>query len=176
MQALVDSLNKQVEQHIHGPGRERILSLLQRNPTADAVASITYEMIMDMDQQAVENAAPLGMDIILAVATETIDMILEIMEAMGTQINPDEMRNESLLKIALLHMQQVEQGGDPQEIEAAKAMLSALGESGMVGEAMNHINSKADARPEQMQAAGMQMIAPKQNPMAAGVQQGLMQG
>ena len=74
MQELVDSLNKQVEQYIHGPRREKIISQLQRNPTSDAVASISYELIMEIDKQAEQANNALGIDVIMAVATETIDM------------------------------------------------------------------------------------------------------
>ena len=176
MQALIDNLNKQIEQHIHGPAREKTLSQLQRNPTAQAVAAITYEIIMEMDSQAAARKAPLEMDVVLAVATETIDMLLEIMVAMGIQIKMDEMREESLLKLSLIHMKEVEDRGDPEEIEAAKAMLAALGEEGLIDQSMQHINSRASASPEEMQVAGQRMMAPKQTPMAAGVQQGLMQG
>ena len=171
-QALVDKLNHQVEQHIHGRQREKILTQLQKNPTADAVASLTYELITGMDKQAEERGAPIGLDVILGVATETIDILVEIMEAMGVEMDPEEMRSESLMKMVLLHMQMVED--DPAEKAAAQEMLVALTEDGSIDQSMEYISKAANASPEQMQQAGQVIATPQQDPLAAGVQQGLM--
>lgn len=176
MQELVDSLILQTENHLHGPARPKILKQLQKNPTADAVAAITYEIITGMDEQIASKGAPLELDVIMAVATETIDILLEIMEAMGMKINVEEMREESLLKMVLLHMQVVEKRGDPEEKAAAEEMLAVMTADGTMEEGMKYVQSRASMSPEQMQQMGQQMAAPKQNPMAAGVQQGLMQG
>lgn len=174
-QQLVDKLVYQVEQHIHGRQREKILSQLERNPTSDAVASLTYELITKMDKQATDRNADIGIDVILAVATETIDMLVEILEAMGAlQTSPDELREESLMKMVLLHMQMVED--DPAEKAAAQELLAAMVEDGSMDEAMTHIQQQASASPEQMQMMGAQAAMPQQKPVAAGVQRGLMQG
>ena len=172
-QELVNSLVSQVEQHLHGPAREQILGQLEQNPTADTLAEITYKTIMGVDQQASQRGAPVEIDVLLGVATETIDLLIEIMEAMGVQFKPEEMREETLIKIVLLHMQAVE--GDPEEKAAAEELLAQLTSDGTMDQAMAHINKQADASPEQMQAAGQQMAAPKLNPVSAGVRQGLMQ-
>ena len=172
-QQLVNTLVSQVEQHIHGESREQILSQLEQNPTADTLAKVTHDTIMSMDQQAEERGAPLDIEVILGVATETIDLLIEIMEAMGVDLNLDEMREETLIKLVMLHMQMVE--GDPEEKAAAQEMLIALSADGTMEQSMMHINKKADASEDQMQAAGTAMAAPKPNPVAAGVRQGLMQ-
>jgi len=172
-QELVNSLNKQVEQHIHGQGREEILAQLEQSPTPDTIAKITHDLIMMMDGQASQRGAPLEMDVIMGVATETIDILVEILEAMGqAQGDPEDIREETLIKTLLLHMETI--GDDPEEKAAAQQLLQGLMADGSVDMAMKHINSKADASPEQMQAAGAAMIAPQQTPVAAGVRQGLM--
>ncbi len=109
----------------------------------------------------------------MGVATETIDMLVEIMEAMGIKLNPEEIGEESLMKMVLLHMKAVE--GDPEQKAAAQELLASLAEDGTVDETMAHINGKASASPEEMQAAGAQMGAPQRKPVAAAVQQGLME-
>ena len=172
-QELVNSLVTQVEQHIHGPAREQILAQLSENPTADTMAEITHSTIMAMDQQAAERGAPLDIDVLMGVATETIDMLIEILEAMGAEVNPDEMREETLLKTVMLHMKEVE--GDPEQQAAAQELLAVLGADGTLEQSMDHINQKASASKEEMQMVGQQMAAPQPKPVAAGVRQGLMQ-
>ena len=171
-QELVNRLVSQVEKHIHGPQREQILSQLEQNPTADALAEVTYKTIMGIDKQAADRGAAVDIDVLLGVATETIDMLIEIMQAMGIELNVDEMREETLLKLVMLHMQAVE--GDPEEKAAAEELLVALTADGTMESSMRHISEKADASTEQMQMAGQQMAEPQRKPLAAGVQQGLM--
>jgi hypothetical protein len=172
-QELVNKLNKQVEQHIHGQGKEDILAQLEAAPTADTVAKITYDLIVLMAQQAESRGAGLEIEVLMGVATETIDILIEIMEAMGAPIEgQDEVREEALIKALILHMEAVED--DPEEKAAAQELLAQLMEDGTMDETMNHINSKASASPEQMQQAGAAMVQPQQKPLAAGVQRGLM--
>ena len=172
-QDLVNRLVSQVEKTLHGPAREQILGQLEQNPTADAVAEITYQIVTGLEGQAEQGGAPVELDILMGVATETIDMLVEIMEAMGIKLNPEEMGEESLMKMVLLHMKAVE--GDPEQKAAAQELLASLAEDGTVDETMAHINGKASASPEEMQAAGAQMGAPQRKPVAAAVQQGLME-
>lgn len=171
-QEMIIGLTKQVEQHLHGRAREQILQKIEQSPTADTLAGIVYELIMLMDQQSGQRGAPLQVEVLMAVATETIDMLIEIMDAMGIDPNVDEMREETLIKLLLLHMQQVE--NDPEEKAAAEELLAELTADGTMDQAMDHITSKAGMSPEQMQASGQR--SPQRNPMAAGIQQGLMNG
>ena len=170
----INQIVTKVEQYIHGAAREQIISQLEQNPTAKAVAAITYKIVIGADEQATQKGVSLELDILMAVATEAIDMLIEIMEAMGAKFNADEMREESLLQLVILHMEQV--GDDPEEKAAAEEMLAVLTEDGTMQKSMEHIDSKADASSEQMLAAGQQMVAPQKKPVAAGVQRGLMEG
>lgn len=171
-QDLVNRLVSQVEKHIHGPQREQLLKKLEANPTADTLAEATYNTIVAIDAQASQRGAGVSLDVLLGVATETIDMLIEIMQAMGIQLNPDEMREETLLKIVMLHMEKV--GDDPEEKAAAEAVLAQMVDDGTMGESMDHIVSKADASPDEIIAAGGGPPGPQKKPMAAGIQQGLM--
>ena len=176
-QQLVDSLNQQVEAHLHGPGREEVLQRLEQDPSADTIAQVTYDLIMAMDSQANQRGTPLDLDVLMGVATETIDILVEIVQAMGSKAKPDELREESLLKIVLLHMKAVE--GDPEQTAAAQEMLAALTEDGTMQQSMDYINNRASASPEQMQQAGQrlgQQMGPQRKPVSAAVQQGLMGG
>ncbi len=172
-QDLVNSLVSQVEKYIHGPAREQIITQIEQNPTADTLAEITYSTIIGIDQQSVERGSPVDIDVLMGVATETIDLLVEIMEAMGVQMNPDEIREETLLKIVMLHMQAVE--NDPEEKAAAEQLLATLAEDGTLEQSMQYIEQRAGSSQEEMAAAGQQMAAPQQTPVAAGVRQGLMQ-
>jgi hypothetical protein len=172
-QDLVDRLSAQVEQRIHGPEREKILKRLEQDPSADALAEFVYNTILSIDQQADNRGAPVDIDVLMGVATETIDRLVEILEAMAVEFDPDEMREETLLKIVMLHMKAVE--GNPEEKAAAEELLLALTEDGTMQNSMDHVSGKASASDEQMAAAGQSMLAPKQKPLSAGVQKGLMQ-
>lgn len=172
-QHIVNRLIKQVERLLHGAKREQILRQLEENPTADNLAQTTYDLVISMDQQASQGGASLGIDVLLAVAVEIIDLLLEMLEAMGIKFKPDEMREESLIKLVMLHMQAVE--GDPEEQAAARELLEEMMADGSVDQTMEHINQVSDASPKQMRTAAQQMTAPRRKPIAAGVEQGLMQ-
>ena len=172
-QELVNGLVSQIEKQLHGPKREQVLSTLEQNPTADTMAEIVHTIIMDIDTKAADRKTPLDLDVLMGLATETIDMLIEILEAMGVQINADEMREETLLKIVLLHMKSVE--GDPEAMAGAQELVEAMTADGSMEDSMKHIAGKEGVNPEQMQATGTAMAGPQQKPLAAGVQQGLMQ-
>jgi hypothetical protein len=173
-EAIIQTLNSQVEQVFLGPQEEQITSALAANPTADTIAQITYDTIIAIDQQAASRGAPLDLDVLIPVATEAIDLLIEILLAIGrVKINEAEMREESLIKVALLHMRAVE--GNPEKQMAAREMLAVLANDGDLERSMQHINEQSSATPDQMQAAGSAIAAPKQNPVAAGVSRGLMQ-
>jgi len=174
-QELVDSLNKQVEQYIHGTAREEILAQLEQNPTTDTMAQIVHDLIMGLAETANSRGAPVELDIILAVATEAIDILAEIIEAMGAPEpeGPDALREETLVKIVILHMESVQD--DPEEKAAAMEMLQELTADGSVDEAMGYVQKRTQMTAEQMRAQGEGMVAPKMNPLSEGVQKGLMQ-
>lgn len=176
MEELTERLISQVEQHIHNRGRDEIVEQLQAEPTAQTVGQITYDLIMAMDEQAKQRGAPIDLEVLLPVATETIDMLVEIMEAMGTKEDLQTLREEAMMALVMIHMKAVED--DPEAKAAARELMQALADEGMFAEGMGYIEKRADADPDEMRARGQQMaaeMAPKQNPVAAGVQQGLMQ-
>ncbi len=172
-QELVNSLNSQIEKRIHGPGREQILAAFEQDPTADGVAEIVYEIIVSVASQAESRGAPLDVAILMGVATETIDMLLEILAAMGTDMVVEEMQEESLIKVMMLHMETVQD--DPEEVAAAQEMLAEMTGDGTMQAVMNHIGDKASASPEEMLTAGAAMAQPQKTPLAGGIQQGLME-
>ncbi len=171
-QDLVNRLNAQVSDQIHGPAREKILSQFEGSPDAETMAEVTYRIVIDVDSQANSRGAPLGIDVLMGVATETIDTLIEMLQAMGVTLNEDEMREETLIRVVMLHGESVKD--DPEEKAAAQELLAQLTDDGTIQGAMNHIGEKADKTPEEIMAAGQQMAGPQQNPLAAGVQQGLM--
>jgi len=172
-QELVNNLNSQVEKRIHGPKREQILKRLEGDPSPDALAEFTLNTITAIDAQAASRGAPLDIEVLLGVATETIDMLIEILEAMGTQVAGDEFRAETLIKVLLLHMKTAEL--DEEEKANAQELLKQLAGDGTLGQSMDYIVGNADKSPEEIIQAGGQMAGPQQKPLAAGVQQGLMQ-
>lgn len=168
-QELVDRLVSQIEKVIHGQGRGSILKQLEQSPTADTLATIVYQMIVNLEARAAARGGPLDIDVLMGVATDTIDMLIEIAAAMGIEIAPD----ETLIKVLLLHMKEVED--DPEEKAAAAELLEQMTADGSMEMSMAYVNERADASLEQMQAMGAQMIGPQQKPLVAGIKQGLMQ-
>ena len=73
----------------------------------------------------------------------------------------------------MLHMKTVED--DPEEKAAAQELLAAMTADGTMKQSLDYVASKASASPEEMATAGQAMLGPKQKPLAAGVQKGLMQ-
>lgn len=166
-QQLVNHLNKQVEQHIHGEGRDQILQALEQKPDADGMAEIAYSLVRMMAEQAEGEGTPLELDVLMGVVTETIDTLIEILVAMGQAEDSDELREETLIKVMLLHMRAVE--NDPEEVIAAQEILEELQGDGSMDQIAAHLQERG-AMPQQQPQPG-----PRQNPLAAGVQQGLME-
>ena len=168
-QQIVNQLVAEVEKQLHGPMREQMLQKLEASPTADTVAEAAHNTVMAIDGSS---DAPIELDILLAVVTETIDMMVEVMEAMGIEMNSEEMREEALMKVIILHMESI--GDDPEQKAVMQEILEEMMADGTLDEGMNTIASRADQSHAQMAEAGVAMAAPQQKPLAAGIKQGLM--
>ena len=172
-QALVDS----VSDYLHGDARDQVAQSLAGagDKLAETMASITYQVVTQVAEQA-SGEMDLEIDMLLGVATETIDFLIEIAQAVGAPVGDlDDLRGRVLMLTVQAHMAKVQD--DPEEVAAAKELLAQMMEDGTFDQGMAYVNSKIQAEgldPANIQAQGVRMAQPQPDPLAAGVRQGLM--
>lgn len=164
---------------IHGPARDKVLQTFEQDPSPKAAAGILYKPAIQAIKQAEQAGVEVEEEFIFAVVADGIDMLAEILEAMGQMEDSEQALNEfrqaTLMEILMLHAEQV--GDDPDQREAAQQALALYAEDGTLEQVIGDVESQAKGAgmdPEQLRAEGQQMAAPRQNPVAEGVQQGLM--
>lgn len=175
IQAIID----RISDYIHGPARDHIVQALtgaQGEELAEQVAAMAYRIVRE-SMDAVEGGEPLEIDVVLGVATETIDLLLEIVDALGVKYSPDEMREETLLRMVALHMEQV--GDDPEQKAIAEQALQEMMADGTYQEAMGAAEGmmrRSGVDPSAAVSQGEEMARGPRDPLAQGVSRGLMGG
>ena len=175
----IDAVLDGISDYLHGEARDQIAGTLadQEIPLDESVAAMAYSTLTQAVDQ-VEGADPsvLEMDNLLFLATETIDFLLEIADAVGKDYDPQEIRERSFFELIQLHMARME--GDPEQQEIARQMLEEMAGDGTLDQAEKYITDRVKATggdPAQMDGMAQQMMQPRQDPLAGAVQQGLMQ-
>lgn len=170
-------ISKGIEDMIYGPAADQVAATLKQDPSPQAVAAILYKPARQAIEQAEQAGLDVGDDFIFGVVTDGIDILLEILEASG-QIKGEEaiqdFREEALMQILMLHAEQV--GDDPEQQMMAQESLAQLAQDGTLENAIREVESRARSKgidPQEFRAQGQQMVAPKQNPLAAGITEGL---
>ena len=177
-----ERLSDAVSDYIHGDGRDAIVAgLAESTESLDGtIGAMTYEIVHQTAEQIEgPEADVVDMDMLFGLATETIDYLIEVAHAMNLPTgDDDDLRADSLIKAVELHMATVQD--DPEEVAAAQEMLAVLMEDGTFDEGSAYVNQrlqKEGVDPASVQAEGHRMAAGGgQDPLAAGVQQGLMGG
>lgn len=174
VQAIVDEITN----YIHGPARDHIISTFtnEQGDIAETIAAMSYRIVRESIDK-VEGQGPVDIDIVLGVATETIDLLLEILDALGVKYDPEEMREDTLLRMTALHMEQV--GNDPEQKAIAQAALEEMMVDGSYQEAMGAAEGmmrKHGVDPSQAAQAGEQMAMGPRDELSQGVSRGLMGG
>lgn len=177
--ALFYKMADHISDYIHGEARDHIAKAIANSGDglADHIATLTYQIVTQASEKiAKEDPGMVTIDMLLALAAQTIDFLIEIAHAVGHQVGDEQvLREDSLNRIVQIHMEKV--GDDPEQVAIAEQMLAQFAQDGTMDEAAAYFNQRAQERgadPEAMQQQGAQMAAPRQNPMAAGVQQGLL--
>ena len=178
---LMQSLSDGISDYLHGPARDHLATALSSPEGAleDTIAATAYQTLTEVSKQIAQmDPGMVTIDILMPLATETIDYLIEMAHAVGSNI-PDEqeLRETSFIKMIEIHLSNPEVTDDPEQRAIAEEYLAEMVQDGSYDEAERYINEKIKAEggtPEQTEQMAMQMLQPKQDPLAQGVQQGLM--
>lgn len=135
-----------LKSHIYGQAEQGILDALKQSKNlAKDVGAMAFTLVQTATDQADQAGREYDLDMIMGVATEVIDDILELGEAAGIV---EDSKDEALLEDCLFaaveaYAQTAEPNSD--EAEAAAQMLQQMADEGMVGEAESVI-AKMGAR------------------------------
>lgn len=166
---------------IHGEGRPMILQELEKDPTPKTAAMLIYKPVSQGIEQAEARGVDADADFIFGVATDGIDQMLEILQAMG-KVGEDEQseemfREQALMNLVAIHGEQVED--DPQVKADAELRLAEMAEDGTLAQGIQSWDKKARERgvdPNEYLQEGVAMIQPQRKPLAAGIERGLNDG
>jgi len=174
-QELFDTMVMDVMEYIHGVGSEQIEKLLRDSTdTRQTMANIAYKAVRGvMDKNAKTATIEMDMDIVLGLTTEAIDMVEEFGVAAnqvmdGTNIT--QLKEDVLLKVAVLHGEQLEAAGFTEEQKqiAATDMRDYMADKG-INKAFDYVNSRAMAEgmnPNDMMRAGNEAALGARRPLA----------
>jgi hypothetical protein len=196
-QELLSQMVAEAVDYIHGKARGEIINQLDNAvDVSETMAAITYKTTRGLLERHKKQGMSMEMDMSLAMglATEVLDMQVEMWERMNpeTQMDTQRLREDALLRTLMAHAENV--GDDPAAKEEAAMMLRGFMQDGSVDQAFGYVNQRAandgldieaiiragnqmltrnHAEDPQMQSRRARATA-QPTPMAAGVQQGLM--
>ena len=154
----IDDVLDTISDYLHSDARDQVAQAIaaKEAPLDETVAAIAYSTLVQAVDQ-VEATLPdiVEMDNLFYLATETIDFLLEIADAVGVEYDPTEVREKSFIELLQLHMAAMD--GDPEQEEIARQMLAEMSEDGTLDEAMGYINQRG-GDPEQMEQMAGQMM------------------
>ena len=124
--------------HIFGKGEGGIAKAVQEaDDVGRVIGELTYAMVSDAAHQLeAKGVRDLDYDMIIGVATEVIDDISELMEALGRPINQQE-REYALLYAQQLYVEQQKPSDDMRR--AASQDLARLKQDGEVDQAVTYV-------------------------------------
>lgn len=183
---LLTQLIAEAVDYIHGKAREQVIEKLTASQnTSETISAITYKLTRGLLEKHKEQgmAMDIEMDLAMGLATEVIDMQMEILERIKPDLGPQaqKIREDALLRTMMIHAEQME--GNPDAKADAETMLRGFIQDGTADTAFGYMNKRAAQEglsTEDMIRTGNkaveQMVGGGQTPVAAGVQQGLMGG
>ena len=183
-QEFISQLTAEAVEYLHGRARKDVVrKLTQSTNTPETMGAITYKLargLLEKHKKA-GMSMELDMGVAMGVATEIIDMQVEMLERVAPDKlgDPQKTREDALLRTMLLHAEQL--GDDPAAKEEAQQMLRGFMQDGTVDQAFGYVNQRAaqeGVSVDDMMLAGNKLAAQAvgggQKPLAQGVQQGLM--
>lgn len=176
----IQKITDGISDYLFGDAREHVAQNIAKSGEEldQTIAALAYQTVTQAAEQAKEQLPDaMSIDILLPVAAQTIDFLIEIAKAVGAPIkDEDDLRARAMIKMVQVHMAAVE--NDPEQKAMAEEMLAEMMEDGTYEQGVQFVNKKIKEEggdPEKAQAMGQQMAAPRQNRLSAGVQQGLME-
>lgn len=126
--------------HIFGKGEEGIKAKLRESQDLPRdIGSLTFTMVEQATLQAKDAGVELDMDILMGVAAEIIDSLLQLAEAIGLieTADDDDLREESMMSAVEAYITMA--NPSEEERQAAQQLLDQMSESGEVDEAASVI-------------------------------------
>ena len=160
-QAAFDEMVAGLRAHIFGQAEESIRAKLrQSQDVTQDIGLMTLPLVMEAGKQAAGVGIEADFEMLSAVATEVIDDLLEVAEAMGVidEITDDD-RQEALLAAIMGYLSSADV--PPEEQEAAKEQLRAMQGSPEVESTVQDIRRLGERRGIDPFASGEQ-VAPAQ--------------
>lgn len=182
---MIQELSDGISDYLHGPARDTVSKGLSESADEldDTIAAMSYQTMTEVTKQIAEVSPEMvTIDILMPLATETIDYMIEIAQAVGAPIQDEQdLRERSLVKMIEIHLSNPEVAEDPEQQAIAQEYLAEMMQDGSFDEIDSFLAEKIRAEggdPDQVRQQGQQMAQqmaqPKQDPLAQGVQQGLM--
>lgn len=180
---MFQQLSDGISDYFHGPARDHVAKSIANagadGALADTIATVSYQTLTQVSDQIAQTAPEMvTLDVLFPLATEAIDYLIEIAEAVGAQTGDlTDLREDSLGRMIEIHMAKV--GDDPEQQAIAEEMFAEFMEDGTFDEATRYVDERVKARggdPAAIRRAGEQMVGPQPDPLAASIRQGLPGG
>lgn len=179
---LFDKMVLDTMEYIHGVATEEIVKVLENSvDTVRSMATIAYKAVRGVAEKNQATAQiEMDMDMMMGLTAETIEMVEEIVVASGQMpqgANSEQMRQDTMLRVAVLHGEQLESAGftDEQRQMAETDLRDYMSDAGM-DKAFNYINDRAKSEgvnPEDMKRAGNEMVFGSRRPIHEAIKIGL---
>lgn len=134
-------------QHIFGPAEEDMKAMIRESQDLGTdIGAATLSLVQVAADQAEQAGRDFDMTMLLSVATEVIDALLEMAEAMGAIDDPEDedLRADALMAAVQGYIAQAQ--FSPEEQEAAQQLLQQLSDEGAVDEAAQTVTSIGERR------------------------------
>ncbi len=175
---VVEDMILDAMEYIHGKGTEEIVKALKTSTDmTTSLSAIAYKVVRGVaEKNKATSRVAFDMDMMMGVATEAIDMLMEVAEASNQVLpgaNMDRIREDTLLKMTMLHGEQLGEPSDEQK-GSAQADLRDYMSDGGTQKAFDYINTRAKEEglnPNDMMRAGNELAFGTKHPLAAAVQE-----
>lgn len=188
----VDFINQIVAEaveYLHVKNLDRVVDLLSKtDDTAGTIGALAYKTTRGLLEKHKKAGMSLDieMDTAMGVATEVIDMIMEINQRVNADTTMDEqrVREDALLQVMMQHSKEL--SDDEISRDDAAVMLRGMMQDGTVDEAFGYVNRRAKdeglnindiiRKGDDLRDKAMTERGPQKKPVSAGVEQALMGG
>lgn len=156
-------------EHLFGKAKDSTVKALRAAENPARTAGMTaFQFVQIAAKQAEDAGRELDLDMLLGVATEIVEALMQMAQAAKVDI-PDEEQFMAEALFTAIQAYQATLPPDAEEQDAAKALLAQMQQDGSVDEGANALR-------ELGAKVGVDPFAPQEKPLAKGVRAGLMGG
>jgi hypothetical protein len=135
-QKVVDAMIEGLKEHIYGPAENDMVKMLKGSQdVGQDIGAATLALVQSAAEQATQAGVEFDLDMLMGVASEIIDSLLRMAEAVGVieSAEDDGLRGDAMMAAVHGYIATLEPGSD--EREAAQQLLQQMQDGGMVAEA-----------------------------------------